>query len=135
MKKPVMKRKFIVAVMFLLFTSFALAELNVLEPTQNPNAPYRLFNTQNIFTFLKLDTRSGKIWQLQWGMKLSSQFIVPINIEALSPNKVPGRFTLYPTSNTYIFILLDQRTGDSWQVQWSMEEENRFILPIIELGL
>ena len=27
------------------------------EPTQNPDATFRVFRTQNIFTLLKLDTR------------------------------------------------------------------------------
>lgn len=59
-----MKRKLVVTMMSLLFASLALAEERQLEPTQNPDAPYRLFNTQNIYTFLKLDTRAGRIWQV-----------------------------------------------------------------------
>jgi hypothetical protein len=71
-----MKRKFVVTLTLLLFASFALAEESRLEPTQNPNAPYRLFNTKNVFTLLKLDTRAGRIWQVQWGEK-ASRFTVP----------------------------------------------------------
>lgn len=41
-----------------------------------------------------------------------------------------GRFTLYPTKNMYNFILLDQVNGKMWQVQWSIDEENRIIIPI-----
>jgi hypothetical protein len=107
MEMKSMKRKFVVTVTLLLFASLALAEVAHLEPTQNPDAPYRLFNTQNIYTLLKLDTRAGQIWQVQWGGK-------------------PGRFTLYPTSNIFTFILLDQETGDAWQVQWS-NQGDRFI--------
>ena len=41
-----------------------------------------------------------------------------------------GRFTLYPTKNMYNFILLDQVNGKTWQIQWSIDEENRMIIPI-----
>lgn len=31
------------------------------EPTQNPEATFRIFRTQNIFTVLKLNTQTGQI--------------------------------------------------------------------------
>ena len=36
-----------------------------------------------------------------------------------------GRFFLYPTENTYNFLLLDQIDGRVWQVQWSIEKKDR----------
>ena len=117
-----MKRRFAVTVTLLLFASLALAQGVHLEPTQNPDAPYRLFSTQNIYTFLKLDTRAGRIWQLQWGDKEHS-FVESINPKALVSGGNPGRFTLYPTSNIFTFILLDQETGDAWHVQWGKPAE------------
>src|SRR5258706_1409198 len=104
-----MKGKLVFTVTLLLIAPLALAEEHRLEPTQNPDAPYRLFNTQNIYTFLKLDTRVGQIWQVQWGDKDHS-FIEPINLKALASGGKAGRFTLYATSNVYTFILLDQET-------------------------
>ena len=123
-----MKRKLVVTVTLLLFASLTLAEEARLEPTQNPDAPYRLFNTQNIYTLLKLDTSAGRIWQVQWGDK-DHRFTVPITTIALVSGGRPGRFTLYPTSNIYTFILIDQETGDAWQVQWG-NQESRFIVQI-----
>jgi hypothetical protein len=41
-----MRLKFVATVTFLLFASIALAEEARLEPTQNPDAPYRLFNSE-----------------------------------------------------------------------------------------
>jgi len=128
MEMKSMKRKFVVTVTLLLFASLALAEVAHLEPTQNPDAPYRLFNTQNVYTLLKLDTRAGRIWQVQWG-HIDNRLIVPVNEKALVSGGKPGRFTLYPTSNIYTFILLDQETGDAWHVQWSILGE-RFIAHI-----
>ena len=41
-----------------------------------------------------------------------------------------GRFTLYPTKNMFNFILLDQIDGNMWQVQWSMEDDKRGMIPM-----
>lgn len=49
---------------------------------------------------------------------------------AKGKEKIVGRFTLYPTQNIWTFILLDQIDGGTWQVQWAMEKENRFVIPI-----
>jgi hypothetical protein len=123
-----MKRTLVVTVTMLLFASLTLAEELRPEPTQNPNATYRLFNTKNIYTLLKLDTRDGRIWQLQWGDK-DHRYVSALNLKALVLGGRAGRFTLYPTSNIFTFILLDQETGDAWHVQWGTGEE-RFIVPI-----
>ena len=59
------------------------------EPKQevNDEARYELYSTQNIWTFLKLDTRTGRIWQVQysgktyqvqWSQKEELRMIVPI---------------------------------------------------------
>ena len=103
------------------------------EPTQNPDATFRVFRTQNIFTLLKLDTRTGQVWQLQWSLDANNRFTVPINETALLPKQVtnfkPGRFTLTPTANIYTFILLDEEDGRTWQIQWG-DEGHRAIVPI-----
>lgn len=125
-----MKQKFVVTLTLLLFGSLALAGENRLEPfepSQNPDALYRLFHTHNIYTLLKLDTRAGQIWQVQWGQDQDSTSIFPINTKALAIGTKPGRFTLYPTHNMYTFILLDQEKGDTWHVQWGQTENQRFV--------
>lgn len=94
--------------------------------------PYKIFPTQNMWTFIKLDTRNGKMWQVQYGMNSESRFETYLNLIALvsKDQEVNDRFTLYPTQNIYTFILLDQIEGKTWQVQWSSDRENRAILPI-----
>ena len=124
-----MKKFTLVAVtLFLFWPSVWAQQVERPEATQNPNVPYRLFNTTNIYTFLQLDTRNGRVWQLQWG-KTKDRLVVPINARALVANETPGRFTLYSTKNMYTYILLDQETGESWQVQWSVSDD-RFREPI-----
>jgi hypothetical protein len=128
MKAAYMKTPLAMVAALLLFASHVFAQEARPEPTQNPDAPYRLFNTKNIFTLLKLDTRDGRIWQLQFGDK-DYRFVEPLSVDSLAGGGKVGRFTLYPTSHIYTFILLDQETGDSWQVQWG-KTKDRFIVPI-----
>ena len=133
-----MKRFFILILLVFTFANFAIAEEPFSESTQDTNVRYRLFPTQNMWTFLKLDTMTGKIWQVQFSVKgddyrfesvLSSVDIT----ETMKLEKKIGRFTLYSTQNFYNFVMLDQIDGYTYQVQWSDDWENRFILPISNL--
>ena len=38
-----------------------------------------------------------------------------------------GRFKLYPTDNSYNFIMVDVIDGRTWQVQWSIDEDKRLV--------
>jgi hypothetical protein len=98
------------------------------EPTQKTDVPYRIFRTQNTYTLLKLDTRTGQVWQVQWGNE-THRFVTSISPKVLAAGGKAGRFTLCPTMNIYTFILLDQEDGRAWQVQWGAENK-RFIQPI-----
>lgn len=116
---------------------FAQGQTTQPDPIQqklvSENTIYQLFPTQNIWTFIKLDTRNGKMWQVHFTVsadKIYGEFM--LNILPLVPKEkeVNGRFTLYPTQNMYNFLLLDQIDGRVYQVQWAMEAEDRFVLPI-----
>lgn len=111
------------------------AENTCANPTQNPKVRYRLFPTGNMWTFLKLDTVTGKIWQVQFSTKGEDyRFETVLNSVDIANlqkvEKVVGRFTLYPTENIYNFILVDQNDGFTYQVQWSSEKEDRAVLSI-----
>ena len=112
-----------------------MADAPFSEPTQDTNVRYRLFPTQNMYTFLKLDTMTGKIWQVQFSTKGAEyrfeSVLSDVDIaELLHVRKEVGRYTLFPTQNMYNFILLDQKDGYTYQVQWHSDEENRGVLPI-----
>ena len=94
--------------------------LTISSPDNNVN--FRLFQTNNAWTFLRLDTRNGIISHVQYSTD-SNQMIYPLNEEPLvqGDDALLGRFFLYPTEKTYIFILLDQIDGRVWQVQWNQE--------------
>jgi hypothetical protein len=93
---------------------------------QKIDVRYRLFRTKNIWNFLQLDTQTGQVWQLQFGINSSDRTRIPIIKEPLGTGGKPGRFTLYPTRNIYNFVLLDVDNGKSWQVQWSTDNTQTF---------
>ncbi len=96
-------------------------------------ACYKLYPTTNMWTFLKLDTRNGRIWQVQWSLEDEKRFECPLSTIVLVENKEKGgcgRFELYPTDNIFNFVMLDKKTGKTYQVQWSLEKDKRGIVPI-----
>jgi hypothetical protein len=133
-----MKSK-IFTLIFVLITimSFAQSQTRQINAGQqkqiSESTIYQLFSTQNYWTFIKLDTRNGKMWQIHFSVKDDSEQgeLVLNSIPLVSKDKeVNGRFTLYPTENIYNFLLLDQIDGNVYQVQWSMDAKYRGIFPI-----
>lgn len=102
--------------------------------TQHTAPCFRLYPTDNMWTFLELDTVTGRIWQVQYSVKGSDyRFSSAVNSESLileGEDSFAGRFELYKTQNIYNFILLDTLKGRIWQVQWSSNQESRMIMPI-----
>ena len=96
---------------------------------EKQNGTYKLVKTENVWTFLKLNTRNGKISQVQFSIKDDNAFETDLNEVALiEPKKeFNNRFTLYPTENIFNFLLLDTNNGKVWQVQWSTEPSERLI--------
>ncbi|WP_051254382.1 hypothetical protein [Arenibacter latericius] len=91
---------------------------------------YKLFPTTNYWTFLKLDTRNGKIWQVHFTISkdgYEGELILNSSSLIWDDKEINGRFTLYPTENMYNFILLDQLNGTTYQVQWNNDENKRFV--------
>lgn len=91
---------------------------------------YKLYPTENIWTHLKLDTRTGQVWQVQYSVNSDShgEWVVNDMDLTFGSNMMPGRFELYPTKNMYNFLLLDKVTGLVAQIQWSMDEESRGLI-------
>ena len=102
-------------------------------PTQSispdSNVVYRLFSTRNMYTFIKLDTRNGQMWQVQWDTESKSRFVTILSDISLAnkDEEKNGRFFIYPTTNIYNLILLDQIDGRTWQVQWGSKEDRAVI--------
>lgn len=127
-----MKRFFCIVwlAFFATFSIYAQMESNTKNttPSTDANVNFRLFQTNNRWTFLKLDTRTGIIVHVQYSTD-GKAMQYPLNSIPLAEGDEakPGRFFLYPTENTFNFILLDQIDGRVWQVQWNIDEENRIV--------
>ena len=128
-------KKFILMLLTISCFFVSICAESLPQVTQATDVHYRLFPTQNMWTFLKLDTVTGKIWQVQFSIQddayrfetvLSSVDLT----EKFKQDKRIGRYTLYSTSNVYNFVMLDQFDGYTYQVQWNNEKENRFVIPI-----
>ncbi len=124
-----------------LFTSvsFGQAQSNPTNTFQqksvSDNSIYQLFPTKNFQTFIKLDTRNGKMWQVHFNVednKNKGELILNSLSLVDKEEYINGRFTLYPTENMYNFLLLDQISGIVVQVQWSLDAKNRGIVSVIE---
>lgn len=95
---------------------------------------FKLYPTENMWNFLKLNTATGQISIVQYTVNDDNKrFEYSLNDHPLIPSGEAlkaGRFELTPTQNRWNFILIDQISGATYQVQWSFEEENRFVIPI-----
>ncbi|MCQ2578554.1 MAG: hypothetical protein MJ176_08500 [Treponema sp.] len=78
-----MKKSVLAILLTFVVLMSAFAEAPFSEPSQSTNVRYRLFPTQNTWTFLKLDTITGKIWQVQFSVKGSmepeNRIVLPIS--------------------------------------------------------
>ena len=127
------KLLFIIPIILCFISCSKAAEpATVVTNTTNAVNNYLLYPTANIYTFLKLDTRNGKIWQVQYSMD-ENEFEVVLSDKELVENGKPGQFALYPTTNNWTFLLIDTANGKVWHVQWSQDANNRMIIPIESL--
>ncbi|MCH5294061.1 MAG: hypothetical protein J1E07_10050 [Treponema sp.] len=133
--KKIFYTSFVLFLGFFLLFAVSCTEVLPSTPTQNSDVRYCLFPTKNMWTFLKLDTMTGQIWQVQFSTTGDDYrfetILSSVNItDVLKIEKKLGRFTLYPTENMYNFVMLDQINGYTYQVQWNGDKENRFVVPI-----
>ena len=66
---------------------------------------------------------------VQYRMRDQSAMEIAIdNFSAVSESSGwNGRFDMYPTNNMYNFMMIDTETGQVYQVQWSFDENKRFV--------
>ena len=131
-----MKHLFL-TIAFCLSAILAVAQTNVEEIRpqfyQNPNAEYWLYPTRNMWAYIELDTRSGMMWVVAYSVNglpvrrtLSYRVLIDSNDELK-----PGRFALFATTNMWNFILIDTKTGKTYQVQWSTDGKSDMVVPIV----
>lgn len=101
----------------------------------NKDVKFLLFPTKNIFNFLKLNTRNGEVYIVQYTMdKPENRFETKIESYEYplvkKEEESNGRFYLYPTQNMFNFLLMDQIDGRVWQLQWGFEKKDRMLVRI-----
>ncbi|MDR2910545.1 MAG: hypothetical protein LBV47_04155 [Bacteroidales bacterium] len=131
MKKTVIS----IIVVLSTITAFAQAQTNAISIVSPDSAivyKYRLYPTESSWNFIKLNTRNGQMWQVQWDTKDRNQSEAPISLTARvsTEEEVNGRFIIYPTEYMYYFVLLDQIDGRVWQVQWGTKGKDMMVVPI-----
>ena len=89
-------------------------DVKVVVPTSK-NTNYALYPAIT-GVFLRLDTRDGTI---QGIVPSNPKKNLVINAEPLAIDKKPGRFELYPTDSSWVWLLFDSETGNMWKVNWS----------------
>lgn len=101
----------------------------------NKDAKFLLFPTKNNFNFLKLNTRNGEVYIVQYSLdnpdnrletKIES-YQYPLVSKEEESN---GRFYLYPTTNFFNFLLMDQIDGRVWQLQWGFKRDDHRLIRI-----
>ena len=104
--------------------------LNHLDINTSLKGRYKMYQTENIYNLIKLDTKTGRLWQVQWTLDDKyREGSSTINDDDLTfgVGYGSGSFELYPTKNMYQFILLDKTDGRMWHVQWGMKSAERWI--------
>lgn len=130
------KLSLLIIIALTIIVSYSRAQTNT-QTTSSDNTvtdkpTYRLFPTTNLYNFIKLNTRNGEMWQVQWSTDSDKRFVTNLNLVSLvgKAEEKNGRFTLSPTQNINTFLLIDQLDGRVWQVQWSIDPEKRIVIPI-----
>lgn len=81
-------------------------------PTVGAESPrFKKYLTKLDYILLKLDTATGQVWMVQFGMgeKSSRRQVEVDNTSPFNRDEpeINGRFELYPTNNMYNFIMID----------------------------
>lgn len=109
-----------------LLTNIAKNTYHIADETilQNKVGRYKVYRTSNIYNSLKLDTATGRITALQIGIDSDKKRFEYSVCDAVYPDgEIIGRYELYPTGNNYNFILIDTIFGYSYQIQWTLNDE------------
>ncbi|MBQ9137392.1 MAG: hypothetical protein IJX65_02000 [Alistipes sp.] len=85
---------------------------------------YSLYKTQNMWTYILLDSFNGKLWQCQYsvkGLEYISSWV--INNQPLSSTNT-AKFIVQPMTSMYQYYLINDETGSMWKFQWSTKGDD-----------
>ena len=95
------------------------------EISGDKESRFRLYETQNMWTFILLDSYNGRLWQVQYSAQdLDNLFCIPINKYELVSDNENCIFSIQPLTSMYQYYLINDRTGDMWKFQWSTKGDD-----------
>ena len=106
---------------------YAEDDVKVVIPT-NKSTNYALYPVIT-GVVLRLDTRDGTILAVVPSNPKKNRVL---NAEPLALDKTPGRFELYPTDSSWVWLLFDTETGEMWNLKWSDKSNQLSKVPIKE---
>ena len=106
---------------------YAEDDVKVVIPT-NKSTNYALYPVITGIV-LRLDTRDGTILAVVPSNPKKNRVL---NAEPLALDKTPGRFELYPTDSSWVWLLFDTETGEMWNLKWSDKSNQLSKVPINE---
>ena len=114
-----MKKRILISIVLSIITFCLWAEdISVVIPTTN-DTNYVLYPVST-GVFLRLDTRDGTIIGIAPTKPEKSRIL---NSNPLASDNKTGRFQLYPTENSWEWILFDTTTGEVWLLRWSAKKD------------
>ena len=101
-------------------------QFNAVNHETSSTLRYKLYPTFNMWTYLKLDTQTGRVTMLQYstkGIENEGEVYIGVPMEVYAGDEaVNGRYELYPTTNMWTFLMIDQINGNTYHIQWSNEK-------------
>ena len=92
---------------------------SAITPNNDISNRFNLYKTQNMWTYILLDTFTGRLWQCQFSVRgddYRGSWI--INSRVLSINE-RSEFIIQPMTSMYQYLLINEETGERWRFQWS----------------
>ena len=95
------------------------------EISGDKESRFCLYETQNMWTFILLDSYNRRLWQVQYSTQdLDNLFCIPINKDELGSDNEKCIFSIQPLTSMYQYYLINDRTGDMWKFQWSTKGDD-----------
>ena len=77
------------------------------EISGDKESRFRLYETQNMWTFILLDSYNGRLWQVQYSAQdLDNLFCIPINKYELVSDNENCIFSIQPLTSMYQYYLI-----------------------------
>lgn len=81
---------------------------------------FKLYETQNMWNFILLDSYTGRLWQLQYTVEKDSiRGLFIINEKELANENEKNTFYISPLTSIFQYYLINDTTGEMWKFQWN----------------